>query len=61
MIISFNKDQTFKYIERYYDTTDPDTRELIKIKPRQSSRKTPLIITNNIKDETQISLSLCLA
>ena len=32
MIISFNKDQTFKYVERYYDTTDPDTRELIKNK-----------------------------
>ena len=32
MTISFNKDQTFKYIERYYDTTNPDTRELIKNK-----------------------------
>ena len=32
MTISFNKDQTFKYIERYYDTNDPDTRELIKNK-----------------------------
>ena len=32
MTISFTKDQTFKYIERYYDTTDPDIRELIKNK-----------------------------
>ena len=32
MTISFNKDQNFKYIERYYDTNDPDTRELLKNK-----------------------------
>ncbi len=32
MTTSYTKDQTFKYIERYYDTTDPDIRELIKNK-----------------------------
>ena len=32
MTVSFTKDQTFKYIERYYDTTDSDIRELIKNK-----------------------------
>lgn len=32
MTISYTKDQCFKYIERYYDTTDPDIRELIKNK-----------------------------
>lgn len=32
MTISFTKDQTFKYIERYYDTTEPDIRDLIKNK-----------------------------
>jgi hypothetical protein len=32
MTISFNKDQTFKYIERYYDTTEPEIRDLIKNK-----------------------------
>ena len=32
MTISFNKDQNFKYIERYYDTNDPGTRELLKNK-----------------------------
>ena len=32
MTISFNKDQTFKYIEKYYDTNDPETRELLNNK-----------------------------
>ncbi len=32
MAISFNKDQTFKYIERYYDTNDATIRELLKNK-----------------------------
>lgn len=32
MTTSYTKDQTFKYIERYYDTTDADIRELIKNK-----------------------------
>jgi archaellum component FlaF (FlaF/FlaG flagellin family) len=32
MTTSYTLDQCFKYIERYYDTTDPDTRELIKNK-----------------------------
>lgn len=32
MTISFTKDQTFKYIERYYNTTEPEIRELIKNK-----------------------------
>ncbi len=32
MAISFTKDQTFKYIERYYDTTDASIRDLLKNK-----------------------------
>jgi archaellum component FlaF (FlaF/FlaG flagellin family) len=32
MTTSYTLDQCFKYIERYYDTTDPDIRELIKNK-----------------------------
>ena len=32
MTTSYTKDQTFKYIERYYDTNDATTRELIKNK-----------------------------
>jgi hypothetical protein len=32
MTTSYTKDQTFKYIERYYDTTDASIRDLIKNK-----------------------------
>jgi hypothetical protein len=32
MTTSYTKDQTFKYIERYYDTNDATTRELLKNK-----------------------------
>jgi hypothetical protein len=32
MTISYTKDQVIKYIERYYDTTDADIRELLKNK-----------------------------
>jgi hypothetical protein len=32
MTTSYSKDQVIKYIERYYDTTDSDIRELLKNK-----------------------------
>jgi hypothetical protein len=32
MTTSYSKDQVIKYIERYYDTTDADIRELLKNK-----------------------------
>ena len=32
MTTSYTKDQTFKYIERYYDTTDDSIRDLLKNK-----------------------------
>jgi hypothetical protein len=32
MTITYTKDQVIKYIERYYDTTDSDIRELLKNK-----------------------------